>query len=132
MRIIPSEKDLLSEFIEAKAARDSAQSRLDEIQERLTKQMEADQQKSFDYNREGIVGKVTYVRSKTTKVDEPGLRKALTAKVFDKYTTKKLDKKAMEEAMDAGTIDPVVVSKYVQVEYAKPYLRVTAEDKREN
>jgi ATP-dependent Clp protease ATP-binding subunit ClpA len=53
-------------------------------------------------------------------LDEASAR--LTAKVFDRYTVKKLDRKRMEEAMDTGAIDPVTVSRYVELKPSRPYL----------
>jgi hypothetical protein len=55
-------------------------------------------------------------------IDETGLRKALTAKVFDRFTKRVLDKKAMEAAMDSGLVNPVTVSKYVSLKPSRPYL----------
>ena len=87
--------------------------------------MEADQRKSFHWNRDGRAHNLTYVQGHTTYIDEPGLRKALTAKVFDRYTKRVLDRKAMENAMSEGKVDPVTVSKYVTERPKKPYLKYT-------
>lgn len=129
MRIVPQQdaqiEDLLQEYAAARKARDSAQLRLDEAQQRLTKQMEADQRKQAEFVHNGFVYRATYVKKNTTQIDEPGLRKALSAKVFDAYTTKKLDRRAMEKAMDEGKVDPMVVSKFVTMVPSKPYLSYT-------
>ena len=134
MRIVRNsddERDLLTQFVEARQARDRAQIRLDELQERLTKEMEANQQKSMKYAHNGLAGQVTYVQNTITKIDEAGLRKALTAKVYDKYTKRSLDKKKMEEAMDQGVIDPMIVVKYVSTAPSKPFLRISAHEERD-
>lgn len=116
--------DLVAEFLVARADRDSAQARLDEVQARLVKQMEADQRKSYRWTADGKSHAVTYVAKGATVIDEKGLRKALTAKVFDKYTKKVLDKRAMETAMDEGVIDPITVSRFVSIKPSRPYLEL--------
>lgn len=87
--------------------------------------MEADQRKSYRWNRDGRAYNLTYVQGHTTYVDEVGLRKALKAKVFDRYTKRVLDRKAMEAAMSNGEVDPVTVSKYVTERPKKAYLNYT-------
>lgn len=113
---------LVGEYLQARVERDQAQAKFDEIQARLMKQMEADQRKSYRWQADGRAFAVTYVQAHTTQIDEKGLRKALTAKVFDQYTIRKLDRRAMEKAMDAGAIDPVTVSRFVTQSPNKPHL----------
>jgi hypothetical protein len=120
------ENPLVDDYLEAKAERDKAQARLDELGERLTKQMEADQRKSYRWDADGVRHSLTYVQARTTQIDERGLRRALTAKVFDRYTKKVLDRKAMENAIDAGEVDPVVVSRFVTMRPNKPHLTYKA------
>lgn len=117
---------LLFDYMTARRERDDAQVRLDEAQERLMKQMEADQRKSYRWDNDGVRNTVTWVQSHVTRIDEKGLRKALRAKVFDKYTVRKLDRKAMETAMDAGEVDPVVVSRFVTLQPNIPHLSYKA------
>ena len=113
---------LVDDYLEARAERDKAQARLDELGERLTKQMEADQRKSYRWDADGARHTLTYVRSHTTQIDERGLRKALRAKVFDRYTKRVLDRKKMEDAMGTGAVDPVTVSQFVSQKPQRPYL----------
>lgn len=129
MRIVKDtsqEQSLIEAYLSAKAAADRAQERVAELAERLCKEMEATQTKTYTTDD----AKVTYVRNSTTKIDEKGLRRALRAKVFDRYTVRKLDRRAMEAAMDTGEVDPVIVSKFVHTEYTKPYLRVSAPEEK--
>ena len=114
--------DLVAEYLRARTERDTAQAHLDEAQARLIKQMEADQRKSFKWTSDGRQRNLTYVVKRTTVVDEPGLRKALTAKIYDRYTKRILDRRAMERAMDAGDVDPVTVSRFVSMKPHNPYL----------
>ena len=115
---------LLADWMNARRARDDAQAALDMAQERLQKQMEADQRKSYRWTADGLSHAVTYVAKGATVIDEKGLRKALTAKVYDQYTVKKLDRRAMEKAMDEGAIDPVTVSRFVTIKPSRPYLEL--------
>lgn len=123
MRITPTETDpLVADYVRARVDRDQAQARLDELGERLIKQMEADQRKSWRWRDEHGAHTLTMVVKHSTDIDERGLRRALTAKVFDRYTKRVLDRKAMEAAMDDGAVDPMVVSRFVSQRAHKPYL----------
>lgn len=77
---------------------------------------------------EGMVYGVTFVQAERYEINEKGLRRALTAKVYDKYTEKKLNRKALEEAMSRGEVDPMKVSKYVEVTKGQPYLRYSEKE----
>lgn len=90
--------------------------------------MAEDQLKSTSYQHGNKIRRVTYVQSERVKIDEKGLRKALTAKIFDKYTKKSLDRKAMEDAMSAGDVDPMIVAKYITTEKSSPSLRLSEKD----
>lgn len=124
------ERDLLGEYIAARRAFDQAERHLKKIAEELADDMAANHRKSFSLTdlNEHKVHTVTFVQAERVELDEKGLRKALTAKVFDKYTVKKLNKKALEEAMGRGDVDPMVVSKYVEAKKGLPYLRYTERD----
>lgn len=122
MKIYSGPDPLVTEYIRARAEYEAAKATHDEAAERLLKQMEADQRKSYHWKDASRSFSLTYVQGYTTYIDEPGLRKALTAKVFDKYTKRVLDRKRMEDAMDTGAVDPVTVSKYVTKRPKKPYL----------
>lgn len=94
--------------------------------------MEAEQRKSFKFSDGQYVHTLTWVQTHTPVIDEKGLRKALTAKVYDRYTTRKLDRPAMERAMTMGELDPITVAKFVSDRLSKPYVRYTVtEDERE-
>lgn len=132
MRINPSApSELVADFLAARVERDQAEERFRELEERLIKEMEADQRKSYRWRVEGRTHTLTYTRSSTTSIDEPGLRRALTAKVFDKYTKRVLDRKRMENAIDAGEVDPVTVSRFVTQTPRKPYLKYTSKEEAE-
>jgi hypothetical protein len=89
-------QDLIEAYLQARDRRDHAQAQVDEYQARLIKQMEADQRKTIKWVEDNRTHQVTYIHKAIPVIDERGLRKALTAKVFDKFTKKVLDRKAME------------------------------------
>lgn len=87
--------------------------------------MERNQVKSAVVEDSDLVHRVTFVQREVIKIDEKGLRRALKAKVYDRFTVKKLDRKALEGAMERGEVDPMIVSQYATVEKSSPYLRYT-------
>lgn len=127
MRIAPAEPHpIVKEFLAAREAADQANVRLGEAQEKLLIYMAEGQTKTIKWtDAENRIASITYVQNRTPVIDEKGLRKALTAKVFDRYTVRKLDRKAMEAAMDAGEIDPVTVAKFVTEKLSAPYAKFT-------
>jgi phosphoenolpyruvate-protein kinase (PTS system EI component) len=120
--------ELVADFLEARTRRDRAQAEFEEAQARLIKQMEADQRKTFKWTADGRNHNLTFVQQHTTVIDEPGLRKALTAKIFDRYTKRVLVRQAMERAMDEGKIDPITVSRFVTQRPKKPFINYTEKD----
>jgi hypothetical protein len=122
---------LLQDYLVARRARDDAQMRMDDAQALLMKQMEADQRKSYKWTADGMSHSVSYTQGHVTLIDEKGLRRALTAKVFDRYTKKVLDRKAMESAMDAGQVDPITVSRFVTLRPNHPHLSLVEKEVRE-
>jgi len=118
----------LREYLAAKSAFDQAERHLKIKQAELLAQMQADHAKTLTFHGDGTTKQVTYVSRKTYTVDEKGLRRALTAKVFDRYTEKRLNRKALEDAMDRGEVDPVVVARFVSEAESKPYLKYTEKD----
>lgn len=93
--------------------------------------MEADQRKTFHWSVNGVPHTLTYVAGKTTYVDEVGLRKALGARAFDRYTVRKLDRRAMEQAIDNFEVDRYVVAKFVSTKPKKAYLTHSHKEEEE-
>ena len=117
---------VLQEYLDAKKAHDLAGQRLKQAEAALLVRMQEKHQKSYKHTQpDGSTTTVTYVQRNTVEIDEKGLRRALTAKVFDKYTVKKLDRKAMEAAMDTGAVDPMTVARFVTEKPSQPYLKYT-------
>lgn len=91
-----------------------------------------EQRKTAEVQDGGKEYRVTYVQGETTKIDEQGLRKALGAANYRKYTKETLDRKKLEEGMDKGEVDPIVVGQHVQVVPSKPFLRFTEKEAKED
>jgi len=121
---------LVDDYLEAKAELDKAQARLDELAARLIKMMEQDQRKSYTWRVGDQICTLTYVQGHTIHVDEPGLRRKLTARVFDKYTRRVLDRKKMEQAIDTGEVDRVTIAPFLTERPNKPFLKYSVRDAR--
>jgi len=122
---------VLEEYLDAKAELARVSKRYELAQSALLEQMEAKHQKSYKWSKGGLTRQVTYVRGERSVIDEKGLRKALTAKVFDKFTEKKLIRKKLEEAMNEGLVDPMVVAQHVTTQPTSGYLRYTEHNEEE-
>lgn len=81
--------------------------------------------KSASRTQDGIRYQATYVQREVSVINEAALRRELTAKVYDKYTVKKLDRKKLEQAMDDGAVDPMKVLNHVHMEKSAPYIKYT-------
>lgn len=121
-KIDPEEQTALLNYLAVRKTADRAKRFLEEAEEQLLKVMEAKRQKSFSYSEDGTKYSVTYTQRTENKINEAALRKALTARVYDAYVVKKLDRKSLENAMSSGEVDPMVVARYVDQVPGKPFL----------
>jgi len=133
MRIAPATPTPeVTEYLEALKAADQANDRLTQAKEKLLAYMEEGKTKTIKWtDASNRIASITYVQSRTPVIDEKGLRKALGARVFDKYTVKKLDKRKMEAAMETGEVDPVTVAKFVTERLSAPYPKFTLTEQKE-
>lgn len=103
-----------------------------EAQAALVAQMEANKRKTYEISKDGYVFRATYKQNTQVSIDEQGLRKQMTAPVFDKYTVKKLDRKKLEQALDDDEQLRLVVAPYVTTKKSAPFVQLTMkEDKNE-
>lgn len=121
MKYKVSPEDLVNSLAVARQNKAQIEASITAMEDQLIQIMESEQRKTLKVGTH----QVTYVRSTRVMVDESGLRKALGAKVFDKYTVSKLDRKKLEQALDNGEVDPHTVSPYVREESGNPYIRFT-------
>ena len=118
-------EEALRHYREVRIKADEAAHAKAEAETALIELLEANQQKTASYREGDKVVRATYVRSETVQVDEPGLRKALGARRFDRYTVRKLDKHKLEEGMARGEVDPTTVSQYSEIKRSRPFVRFT-------
>lgn len=72
------------------------------------------------------------VRKDSVKINETGLKKALGARLFNKATKTVLDRKKLDELMQTGEIDPVIVSTNSEIVPQKPYISFTKVTREED
>ena len=120
-------QDLAIQLAVAKTNLQQAKDACSALERELCVMLEIEQLKSLTAGDH----RVTYVRQTRVKVDEAGLRKALGAKVYDKFTDKKLNRSKLEKALDNGEVDATAVSPYVKEEVGSPYILITERKKDE-
>lgn len=122
----PDDSSFLAEYLSAKADADRSQSRLSKATNDLIYWMEANRRKTIKtYINELQTAQITYTQRTSYEINELGLRRALKAKTYDKYTVRKLDRKKLEAAMETGEVDPMAVAPFVAPKPGKPYLTFT-------
>ena len=124
--------NLLREYVQTQKTIAQAQNHLKDLRSQIIEFMTEHSSKTLSLTRDGITHRLTYVKNTRFVVNEQGLRKALTAKVYDKYTDKKLNRKLLEEAMEKGEIDPKAVLPYVEEKPGEPYLRYTEAEAKDD
>lgn len=87
--------------------------------------MEAEQRKTFSEKINGFDVKVTYVQRTNTSLDEAGLKREIGLKRWTKISKTVVDRRKLEQLIDSGEIDPMVVGKHLTQTTTKPHLRVT-------
>ena len=126
MRIVQETPEVLlnqaiQDYQAAKQNAEIAQQELEEAKHLLIYTLEKAGRKSYTFGQT----RATVVVSETTSFDEPGLKKALGARLFNKFTTAKLDKKKLEAAMENNEVDKVVVSQYATIQQSQPFIRLS-------
>lgn len=133
MRIKQSVKrryaDLTERLVIARQNHEQAKNAVEETEREIINLLESYQQKSTEAITSLGTYQLTYVRPTRVKVDEAGLRKSLGAKVYDRYTVPRLDRKKLEGALEAEEVDVNQVSPYISEEVGSPYLRITERKK---
>lgn len=67
----------------------------------------------------------TRVDGTVLKIDEAKLKKNLGARLWQRVTTRTLDRNKLEALVAAGEIDPRIVARCSTEEPKKPYIRIT-------
>jgi len=127
----PAVAEAFRDFITKKTDADRAIRALEDAEAKLLGLMESKQIKTATQQYDGIKFSATYTQRTTHQINEQGLRKALGARAFDKFTVKKLDRKALEQAMSNGDVDPMVVAKFVDQVPGKTFLTYRAREEND-
>lgn len=117
--------EAVQQYRVARSNLDYAKQVLEKAESDLLNTMAEGQHKSFTINQGDRQSKVTYVQTETVRVNEAGLRKALGARTFNKYTVRKVDKTKLEDGIARGELDGNIVSEYCEIKKSKPYIRYT-------
>lgn len=96
---------------------------LDHVKSMLTEVMIEDQIKTHEVQDGGKVYRATFLQATTPVIDEEGLEKELGVETYEKFTKRVLDRKALEEGMENGEVDPFAVGKHVTERKNRPSVR---------
>lgn len=102
-----------------------AQDQLNSAKEELISLLEKHGVDSIETVIDEAPVKVTIVRPTQLKLDEFGIEQALSDAVWRSITKRVIDKKALEDAVVRGKVEPNIVSKNSKEVATKPYLRIT-------
>jgi hypothetical protein len=117
---------MVNEYHDLQAEIAELDSRLVQIKEEIMQTMEKHELETLVIGEENAdETRVTIVRPTTLKINEAGLEKALSPAQWKLITKKVVDKKALEDAVVRGKIDPTVVADNSNEVASKPYLRIT-------
>ena len=122
---IESIERLLEEYHQIADDMASLDERLNKVKKTLMEKLESAELETLTVGEEGSEIKVTIVRPTTLKLNEAGLEKELSPAQWKLITKKVVDKKALEDAVVRGKIDPTVVADNSNEVASKPYLRIT-------
>lgn len=109
---------------EAKAALAQAEANFKNEQARLIKIIEATGEDTVVVDDDGQPVQARIRSNELLRFNEAGLKKAIGARAFNKLTKPaQLDRKKLEDAIVAGTVDPVLVAQYSETKNSSPYIQ---------
>jgi hypothetical protein len=114
---------LVGSFAELQQAAVEATNAFESVRKTLAAEMEDQQIKTHEVQDGGKIYRATFLQATTPVVDEEGLEKELGSTVYEKFTKRVLDRKALEEAMEHGEVDPFVVGKHITERKNRPSVR---------
>lgn len=124
-RQLATVESLLNEHLSLNETIADLQKQLEKVKEKIFKHLEDNELETLTVGEEGDEIKVTIVRPTTLKFDEEGLKESLSSAQWKSVTKQVVDKKALEDAVVRGKIDPSVVADNSKEVASKPYLRIT-------
>lgn len=113
----------IDEMVELMSASEKVAKRLAEIKAEVLNELETDT--ATFVTEEGHAVKVTKVAGSSIVMDEERLRKSVGATIWNKITSRNLDKKLLEKAVSEGTVTAGTLAEVSTEKPIKPYLKVT-------
>jgi len=110
---------------DTKASLTDLQEVLDATNAKIFSYLEANSIETITVGEKGEQTKATIVRPTQLKIDEDGLQSALSDAIWKLVTKRVIDKKALEDAVARGKVEPEVISTHSKEVATKPYLRIT-------
>jgi hypothetical protein len=115
----------LTELVELKEEIAALESNKKDLETKILTLLEADETTTIEWEHNGKLAKATAVYSSTLKIDEDGLKDALTPAQWRSVTQRVLDQRALEDKVARGQIDVSVVAKNTTEVPRKPFIKVT-------
>lgn len=115
----------VDDYLRAREAADRADEWVKKAEARLLAVLEEQGVKSTTLVKDNIKYTTTVTSRTQIVYDEPGLKKALGYKAFEKLTTPKLDRAKLSAAIDEGRLDPSVVAQHSTVNPGARSVRLT-------
>lgn len=117
-----SVESLAKTYTDLRYERDSAAKQMEAVRDQILAEMEAG---GVDSTTAGTYS-VVVARPTSAVLDEPGLSAELGTKMWDRVTTRSLDRNKLDAYIKSGEIDPETVAQYTEIIERNPSLRVTA------
>ena len=111
----------IRDFDTAKAEADELAQRIKDLQSDILNGMDSLGVKT--HTTDGV--QVTRVQNTSTVVDEPRFRKMLGTTLWNKVSTRKLDKGKLDSAIKEGIISPVDLADASNEKVGTPFIRLT-------
>lgn len=118
-------ENILDSLAEYESELDAVQKKIDKAKAELMGYLEKNELDTVTVGEEGSEIKVTVVRPTQLKIDENGLESSVSEAIWRSITKRIVDKKALEDAVARGKVEPSVISKHSKEVATKPYLRIT-------
>ena len=112
---------------ELRRQKDELEDTIDALQQRIVATLDSLEVKSHEVEVNGSRSiKATRAQSNRTVIDEVGLKKSLGETLWNKVSSRVLDKKKLEAYIASGEVNPTTVAKCSTENEGKPYIRITA------
>lgn len=107
-----------------RAEKKELEAEIDEVQQEGIALLDKLDQKSITFELEGRTITGTKVEGSTLEFDVAKLKKRLGTSLWNRVSTRTLDKAKLESLLAAGDIDPKIVAACSDEKPKKPYIRV--------